>query len=49
MIDRHVGCLHVLVIVNNAAVNIRVQMLFLSWWFHFIEISIQKWDCWIMW
>ena len=46
-IDRHLGCFHILVIVNNAAMNIGVLIFF--------QISImgsfghipQKWDHWV--
>ena len=41
-IDGHLGCFHVLAIVNSAAVNIVVHVSFL-------QIDAQEWDCWIIW
>ena len=41
-VDRHLGCFHVLAIVNSATVNTGVHLPF---WI--IGLSAQEWDCWI--
>lgn len=43
-ISRHLGCCHVLAIVSNAAVNMRLRICFLNERFHFLQINIQKWS-----
>ena len=46
-VDGHLGCFHVLVIVNSAAMNIGVHVAFQMR--GFLQIHAQKWDCWIIW
>ena len=50
-IDGHLGCFHVLAIVNSAAMNIGMHVfrrisVFISFSF---QICTQEWDCWIVW
>ena len=45
--DGHLGHLHVLVIVNSAAMNIVVHVSpFPS---GFLSLYAQQWDCWVVW
>ena len=46
-VDGHLGCLHVLAIVNITAVNIGVYIFFPS--IPFIQIYAQERDCWVIW
>ena len=44
LFDRHVGCFHVLAIVNNATVNSWAACVFLN--YGFLWVYAQWWDCW---
>ena len=46
-VDEHVGCIHVLAIVNSAIMNTGVQVSFQSIFFS-PQIYAQEWDCWII-
>ena len=42
----HPGCFHIMVIMNNATVNMGIQV---SLSFQFFWTYTQKWNCWVMW
>ena len=46
-VDGHLGCFYILVVLNSAAINIRVQMSFQINIFIFFQLHIQERDCWI--
>ena len=44
--DGHLGCFHVLAMINSAAMNIVLRVSFRS---GFLGVYAQKWDCWVIW
>ena len=43
--DGHLGCFHVLAIINSAVMNIGAHVSFNS---SFLGVYAQQWDCWVI-
>ena len=46
-VNGHLGCLHVLAIINSAAMNIGVYVSLSK--SGFLGVYAQQWDCWVVW
>ena len=47
-VDGHLGCFHVLAIINSAVMDIGVHMS-LRVNSGFLRVYAQQWDCWVIW
>ena len=45
--DGHLGCFHVLAMINSAAMNIGVHVSLSD--LVSLAVYAQKWDCWVIW
>ena len=45
--DGHLGCFHVLAIINSASMNTGVHVSHSR--YSFLGVYAQKWDCWVIW
>ena len=53
-VDGHMGCFHILAIVSNAAINIRIHVSFwisaiVGCFVFFSDRYIHEWNCWVIW
>ena len=49
LLTRHLGCLCLMTIVNNATSEHGGTDISLRQWFHFLWMYTQEWNCWVMW
>ena len=47
--DGHLGCVHILAMINSAAMNIGVHVTRVSFNSGFLSVYAQQWDCWVIW